>query len=281
MYYNFATELAMARFQWENLPGSCDERFLEIGLHNNGYSLFFEDEVMGFLCLNGSLSGKLDVYNIPTQRRAFASNGYSKNLTQNDSVIIYNNAMHTPTDYICRLYAYRMYNVERGIDVNVQCQKTPKIILCDEQQRLTMENLMLEYQGNIPFIYGDRNLEIEMIKSLDTTAPYVADKLETLKHCIWNEFLTFIGIENSNQDKKERLVADEVGSNYGNVEASRFIYLNARQQAAEKINRMFGLDITVKYRSELDTMLNNPNRRGEENVDIYNTGALDSGKGSE
>ena len=123
----------------------------------------------------------------------------------------------------------------------------------------------MKYDGNEPFIFGNKNLDLEDIKTLDTKAPYVADKLETLKHSIWNEALTFLGIENSNQDKRERLVADEVASNYGNVEAQRNIFLNARQIAADKINQMFGLDIKVSFNSDIKTMVNEPN------ISEYNT----------
>ena len=69
----------------------------------------------------------------------------------------------------------------------------------------------MQYDGNEPFIFGDKDMEFDGIKCLKTDAPYVADNLQVLKHQIWNEALTFCGIENSNQDKKERLVADEVG----------------------------------------------------------------------
>ena len=117
----------------------------------------------------------------------------------------------------------------------------------------------MQYDGNEPFIFGDKNLDIEGIKSLDIGSPFVADKLQILKHQIWNEALTFLGIENSNQDKKERLVSDEVGSNYGNVEAQRNVMLNARRQAVKKINSMFGTDINVKFRSNLATMVNTEN----------------------
>ena len=85
------------------------------------------------------------------------------------------------------------------------------------------------------------------------------NKLQILKHQIWNEALTFCGIENSNADKKERLVSDEVGSNYGNIEAQRNVMLNARRQAVKKINKMFGTNIEVGFRSNLLTMVNQEN----------------------
>lgn len=258
-YYDRLMELALNVFEWENLPPTVDERFLEITLYEMGYCLYFDDPIIGNLALTCTIGGRLDVYRIPILRRAYAVNGYNKMCSAKDSVLIFNNYLHTPTLLTIELFARRLYEIERAIDVNVKGQKTPKAILSSEQQRLTMKNLFMQYDGNEPFIFGDKNLDIEGIKSLDIGSPFVADKLQILKHQIWNEALTFLGIENSNQDKKERLVSDEVGSNYGNVEAQRNVMLNARRQAVKKINAMFGTDINVKFRSSLATMVNTEN----------------------
>ena len=255
-YYNRLMELALNVFEWENLPPSVDERFLELTLYEMGYCLYFDDEIIGNLALTCTIGGQLDVYRIPVLRRAYAVNGYNKMCSTKDSVLIFNNYLHTPTQLTIELFARRLYEIERAIDVNVKAQKTPTLILSSEQQRLTMQNLYMQYDGNEPFIFGDKNMDIEGIKSLKTDAPFVADKLENLKHQIWNEALTFCGIENSNQDKKERLVSDEVGSNYGNIEAQRNVMLNARKQAVKKINAMFGTNIDVHFRSNLATMVN-------------------------
>ena len=281
-YYQRLMEFAINMFEWRNLPPTVDERFLELTLYEKGYCLYFNDEVVGNLALTCTIGGMLDVYRIPTERRAFAVNGYNKICTSQDSVLIFNNYLHTPTILTIELFARRLYEIERTIDVNVKAQKTPTLILASEQQRLTMKNLYMQYDGNEPFIFGDKDMEFDGIKCLKTDAPYVADKLQVLKHQIWNEALTFCGIENSNQDKKERLVADEVGSNYGNIEAQRNVMLNTRRQAADKINRMFGTNIEVGFRSSLNTMVNSENVSREtieevgEDESLYDASQMDS-----
>lgn len=281
-YYQRLMEFAINMFEWRNLPSTVDERFLELTLYEKGYCLYFNDEVVGNLALTCTIGGTLDVYRIPTERRAFAVNGYNKICTSQDSVLIFNNYLHTPTILTIELFARRLYEIERTIDVNVKAQKTPTLVLASEQQRLTMKNLYMQYDGNEPFIFGDKDMEFDGIKCLKTDAPYVADKLQVLKHQIWNEALTFCGIENSNQDKKERLVADEVGSNYGNIEAQRNVMLNARRQAADKINRMFGTNIEVGFRSSLNTMVNSENVSREtieevgEDESLYDASQMDS-----
>lgn len=258
-YLNRLTELCLNVFEWVNLPPTIDERFLELALFEKGYCCYFNDEIIGNLCLTCTIGGELDVYRIPIKRVAYAPNGYNKSLDASNSVLIFNNYLHTPTLLTIEMYARRLYEIQRAIDVNVKAQKTPVMILSTQQQRLTMKNLYMQYDGNEPFIFADKTLNPDDIKVLKTDAPFVAAQLEVLLHQVWNEALTFCGIENSNNDKKERLVANEVGSNYGNVEAQRNVMLNSRKQACKKINAMFGTNIEVRFRSNLNTLVNAAN----------------------
>jgi hypothetical protein len=208
MYYNRLLELAINTFEWKNLPPSVDPRFLELILFSDRMSVFFEDEILGKLALQCMIGGQLDVYRVPIQRRAYSANGYSRELNQENSVIIFNNYTRTNGQLDIEMYARRLYEIERTIDVNVKSQKTPTMILCPENQRLTMENLFKKYEGNIPFIFGDNKLDLNGIKPLKIDAPFDSDKLQILKRQIWNEALTYLGIDNANTEKKVRLVTD-------------------------------------------------------------------------
>ena len=249
-YYNRLLELAINMYEWKNLPDTVDERFLELTLFSDGMAVYFRDEILGDLCLQTMIGGNLDVYRIPMERSAYAANGYQVRLDPTNSVIIFNNYTHTNSMLDIEMYARRLYNIERTIDVNVNAQKTPVMVIGSESQRLTLQNLMMQYDGNEPFIYGDDKLNVNALNVLRLDAPYVADKLNILKRQIWNEALTYLGIENSNTEKKERLVTDEITSNLGGVEAQRFCRLNARRKAADQINAMFGTNITVDFREE-------------------------------
>lgn len=253
-YVNRLTELSISMFDWQNLPDTIDARFLELALFNDGMAVFFKDEVMGYLGLQVMIGGALNVYRIPIVRTAFAQNGYQMKLDPNNSVIIFNNMLHTNSILDVREMSKRLYEIQRTIDVNVIQQKTPKIITCTENQRLVMKNLYAQYMGNEPFIFGDKNLDLSGIKTLDTTSPYVADKLYELKTQYWNEALTYLGISNVNTMKKERMITDEVQRNLGGTIASRYSRLFMRQQACEQINKMFGLNISVEYREDVHAL---------------------------
>lgn len=250
-YYNRLTELSISMFKWTNVPETIDTRFLELILFGDGMAVFFEDEDIGYLSLRCMIGGHLDVYQIPTERTAYASNGYNKPLDESNSVIIFNNKLHTNSVLTVENYARRLWNLDRTIDVNCNAQKTPVLISCDETQRLTLKNVYMQYEGNQPVIYADKNLNPNSLQVLKTDAPFVADQLYLLKTQLWNEALTYLGISNVNMTKKERLISDEVIRNQGGVIANRNSRLKERQDACEKINRMFGLDIWCEFEDDM------------------------------
>ena len=221
-YYNRLTELAISMFEWKNLPKSIDERFMELVLFGDGMCVFFKDEVLGYLALRTMIGGHLNVYQIPTVRRAYASNGVNVPLTEEDSVIVFNNLVHTNSLLDVEMFAERLYKLDRIIDVNVKAQKTPTLINCDENQRLAMKNVYAKYDGDEPVIFADKNLNPKDVRVLKTDAPFVADKLYDLKSKYWNEALTYLGISNMNPVKKERMLKSEVASNLGGAIASRY-----------------------------------------------------------
>lgn len=250
-YYNTLTELATVMFEWKNLPPTIDPRFLELTLFANGSAVFFKDEELGYLALPVAMNGTWNVYNTPNERRAYATNGFNMKLDNTNSVIIYNNYVRTNSKLSVELFSKRLYNCDRVIDVNINAQKTPVLIECSEQQRLTLLNLYKEYDGNMPFIFGDQHLDATQMKVFTTGAPFVADKIRQEKVQIWNEALTTLGISNTNVQKKERLISDEVLRSQGGTIASRYSRLEMRRQACMQINAMFPeLDTWCDYRDD-------------------------------
>ena len=250
-YVNRLTELSISMFQWNGLPDTVDERYLELHLFLNGSMVYFKDDVIGDLCLDCMPHGRLDVYGNPILRRAYSGyNNYNKLLKYTDSVIIWNNLMRTNSVLDVKMFARRLYNLDRIIDVNTNAQKTPVLVQGTEKQRLTLLNVYKEYDGNSPVIFGDTNIDLNSLKVLQTGAPYVSDKLYELKTQIWNEALTYLGISNVSFQKRERLISDEVIRSQGGTVASRYSRLTTRQKAAKEINKMFGTSISVDYRED-------------------------------
>ena len=271
-YYNRLKDLAISRFKWNDIPHTMDARFLELALYEQGFAVGFEDEVMGILGLQVIIGGQLTVYNEPIQRTAYANNGYQKTLSPKDSVICWNNRLRQPSHQVINYYAYKLYELDRTIDVNIRAQRTPVLVKATENQRLSMKNLYAQYDGFEPFIFGTDNLDINNIQAIKTDAPFVADKIQTQKEKIFNECLTYLGIANVSVSKKERLISDEVERGMGGTYASRNSALSMRQDFCNKMNDMFGLNMSVEFNEEIEDQ-----RYDEKNLyQSYSEGGEDS-----
>lgn len=269
-YYYLLKELAINMYKWKGLPDTIDERFLELTLFENGYGVYFDDDVIGNLFLQCTIGGQLNLYRIPINRMAYSvgNNSYHKYLTEKDSVIVFNNYLHTTTHLSIDMFAQKLYNISRTIDVNINAQKTPILITCDDKQKITFKNAYQQYEGNEPFIFGYKGFDKEAFQVLQTDAPFVADKLSIEKNRIWNEAMLFLGINNNNMDKKERQISDEVNSNLEQITMSRMVGLNSRKQGADQINRMFGTNISVEYNEELNKMYTDLVSGGEQTEEV-------------
>ena len=249
----------MTMFEWHNLPGGIDPRFMEMTLFNEGYAIFFKDEAMDeFLCLQARIGGQLNVYRVPKIRTAYAVNGYQYELNEKNSVIIYNNYLRYPSVPDAQFFAAKLVNIDRAIDVNVNAQKTPILIRTTTDQQLGLENAYMKWQGNQPVIYATKGSDLDRAFDVLTTgAPATFKDLYELKTQVWNEALTRMGISSVNTVKKERMITDEVARAQGGTIASRYSRLEMRKQACEQINAMFGLNISVEYRYDFLNMVDN------------------------
>lgn len=247
--------LATSLFTWENLDdiaGVGASRFLEQSLYDEGRACFIKDETLGYMALKVNPSDKLNVYNLPTKINAW-SIGYNKEYDFDDIVYIMNNELQKPTLACLELFAYRLYDTERIIDTNLNAQRTPVLIEGDTKTILTLKNVYMQYSGNIPFIFGNKQFDISnKLNVLKTDAPYLVDKLDTHKHQIFNDALTVLGIDNANTDKKERLITNEVESNEDLVNYYLNCWYKTRKKACDEINKKFLKDSKIKIKIVLN-----------------------------
>lgn len=254
LYVDRLLDLALSVFKWKNLPDNIDPRYIEQALVRKGFALFFKDDIMDkFLCLECMQNGPFDVYNVPIYRTAYASNGYQNTLNNGNSVLIYNNYTRTNMLNSIRIYAQSLYICDRVIDINLVRQKTPNIILTTEQQLLTVKNLFQQVDENAPLIFADKNAGLmDALQNIDITAPFIADSVFQLKRKIWGEAMNFIGLTANTEEKAERLVAGEIDNYNQNTYAQRFTRLAAREDACNLINKMFGLNVSVEFRKDIE-----------------------------
>lgn len=277
-YLNRLRLIATSLFTWDKLDeyaGTGASRFLEQSLFDLGRGCFVYDPELGYLALKANPSDRLNVYNLPVKVMAW-SIGYNKQYDFDDIVYIMNNELMLPTADTINLIAYRLYETERTIDTNLIAQKTPVLIEGDTKTILTLKNMYMQYSGNTPFIFGNKTYDISnRLNALKTDAPYLIDKLENHKHNLWNEAMTFLGIDNANTDKKERLITDEVESNNDLVNYYLNCFYKTRKKACDEINAKFGLDISIKLNKDILDLLKVTQEDIIENNDEFEGGEED------
>ena len=270
--------VALSMFEWK-LPKGMDARYLERSLYYKGMATMFETPEFGFINTQCSTNGYLNIYGLPSALMCNTFNGlhwYKKLFTQlgedeetikkqreEECVFVMNDWEGMPTAFTIEQFAYRMYLAQRTADVNMSAQRTPVMVVCSDKQRLTMENLYSQYDGNLPFIFGDKdsNINENTLKALKTDAPYICDKVTDYKKEIWNEFLQFLGVNSISIEKKERLITDEANQNNEVINLYLQSRLAPRQKACDQFNELYGLTgddrIMVRVRSDLHNIIKN------------------------
>ena len=279
-------KICLSMFEWVNLPESMNARYLEECLYYKGQAALLKDELYGYINTQCASNGYLNIYGLPTSLNCYS---YQYNSIRNlytglegtedkDCVLVMNNWQRVPTASTIELFCQRLAEAEMTASVNIKAQKTPVLIVVDENQRLMMENLYAQYDGNKPFIFGDKNQVGDgVVKSISTGADFIADKIMEYKKQIWNEALTFLGVNTLQTEKKERLITDEASSNNELINLNLQSMLIPRQEAAKQFNKLFGLtgekEISVRLRSDLYNIIKN-----EESVitDYNKNGIVDS-----
>ena len=250
-YYYKLMLIARSLFKWNNLPNNMEERWIERYLFMSGKCIFYKDPMMGYMVAGMAQQGGVNAYDDPTSVYPVAPNYVyeGEQLINGDNCyVIRNNDMMLPTYATIRFYAYKLSNIDRAIDVNIEAVKSPIIVRCSDKQRLSLKNAINQRKDNEPVIYADDSLDKDMVSVMDLNPPVVFPQLQVQKHMILNEVFTDLGVNNANMDKKERMVANEVEANNEQVKACEDVMLKARQEACKQINRIFGTNISVERR---------------------------------
>lgn len=259
--------VTMNAFKWEGLPDGIKERHIERELFSKGKAIFFRDPHMSYMCLSAQDGIGLNHYGDPTSYRAVGLN-YNKVYDADKCVIIENNKLRLPTEPFILFYVNKLTEAERTMDVNVKANKTPIVVLCDDKTKLSFMSLFEKVDGNVPAIYADKNLNLDAISSLDLKAQFLCNDLMDYKKAVENELLTFLGINNTPVEKRERLITDEANSNNQLIDSFFDLQLEARERACEEINALYGLNVKVSKRQQPmeNTMGNMDKSGGEDNV---------------
>lgn len=268
-YLDRLQKLATCMFEWVNLPDTMDARYLEENLFFFGKAAILYDDKYQYINTKCNTNGAINIYGLPTALNCFTYgyqsnrivyNGLAKPSPKEGCILVLNNYTATPTIQSLQLFALRLYECQRSWDVNIKNQKFPLIIVTSDEQKLTLENFYSQLDGNKPAIVVDKvGFDIDGLKAIKTESPFVADKLTKEKKEIWNEVLTFLGINNIDIEKKERLTKDEGNANNELINLNLQSFLVPRQEACKLFNNLYGLSgenaIKVRVRSDLHNII--------------------------
>lgn len=289
-YLDRLKKIAVSMFEWVNLPKSMNSRYLELCLYYLGTAALLYDEEYGFINTKAVSNGYINIYGLPTKLNCFSYSynqvretymGYNETAKkEEEAILVMNRYDALPTAATIELYAMRMAEAQRTVDINIKAIRTPVLIETDENQRLTLKNTYEQYDGNSPVIFANKNSGIKgSINSLKTEAPLVFDKVMEYKRDIFNEALTYLGISNLDE-KKERRVVNEAESNNEVINLNLESFLAPRKEACRQFNEKFGLSgdeaIDVKVRSDIHNLI----KEKESIISDYNDEAVtDLGEG--
>lgn len=246
-------ELSMNRFKWEGLPEEINIRWMEMALATRALAVFYFDKRYDrHFALPGSPKGVMNMVGDPLEYIVWGNPFGTRDMDAQDVVPIWANYTRMPDMDIIHIYAKRLAMMDRTIEINALQARRSKILSVNENGRLTAKIINAAIESGDAAIATSEGIDLaNMIQALDLGIdPQKIVNMDILRGRQWNQALTMLGINNANQDKKERLVAAEVSGNDDAVAAIRATNLQSREQACEKINKKFGLDVSVSYVTE-------------------------------
>jgi hypothetical protein len=271
VHANKLVELCANRFEWTGLPDTVDTRFLELELCYKGLAVIYQDNDFpdgDLVAVSASGAGHTNFNGNPISFNVIGPGpgaGSAKILsavrtrTGKDGetevpaqcVPVWSNFTRRPEMDLIRIYAHRLAKLDRTIEITMDGMRKNKIVKAPENQRTSYVNIMRQIAEGQDVIFGTDNLDIGgTVEVLDLGIdPMNLPNLMIARSKLWNECMGLLGINNANQDKKERLVAAEVGANDEQVQASRNVALNARQTAAKQISDLYNITVTVDFKT--------------------------------
>lgn len=272
-------EMSMTRFTWKNLPDTVDKRFLELTLNFRSLAVFYDMPGVGLMALRATPVGINNMQDNPTSFTLYGARGNTiRNVGISECVPVWGSLLRWPDYLIMSYYAGMIAEIMTTFYSNVISSRHPVVLVGDDNFKTSLTNIWRQVQEGQPMIgvYDDLGLTInDRVTSLDMKVDVKSlDSLQIAKDKLLNDCYSFLGIDNSNQDKKERLVASEVDANDSQIEHYRDIALIPRQQGVELLNERYGLDASVEWNAAPVDDTRNPSYGDDQTED-------DGGDGSE
>lgn len=254
VFYMYFFNLVTNLFTWENLPDTCDSVYIENMLCLQGKCSFVNDKNFGIMSPQYCMKRK-DWYGRPTEIECLANDYHGTFNDKSQFVIIRNTDNYIPTFLYIDYFVQQIMKIKAIADININAQKTPVVFQGTREQRELLKNEYEQYDGNAWYLFLTKEAS-GIIDSLNTNAPFIADKLNEQIKFYTDMFLTFIGLNNANGSfKRERSLVDELQANNEIIGITVDSMLKSRERACEEFNEKFSdiyeKEISVHYSDEV------------------------------
>lgn len=267
MYVRKGMDLAANRFKWTGLPPEIDPRHLEMQLLTFGLCVFYKKPMdvrfpEKYMALQAQPRGQWNWQQNPISYTVAGANLPlilpSQNISARDCVPIWANYLRDGGDMdVISIYAAKLANLDMSIEINSRNARRTRVVFANENQRLSVSNMQRQIDEGAPYISLDMETYPEMgvpIQAVDLGVnPDSIRELHVVRTRLWGDFMGLLGIDFANTEKKERVQAAEVDANNSQVDAMRAVNLNARKDAADQINRKYGLEVGVEFHITTET----------------------------
>lgn len=248
-YREYLLKKVFAILDWQNVPDNWDIDYMNTHLFLDGLFIIC-DTSAGVLPLKAGLTG-INVFEHPT--RAIVANpvlgNFEKTIDETCAVVKlqYN---YQGIDKMLRRYSVLLAMCDSSIAVNLMNSKVTFIGLAEDKKQSEDMKLMYDMLScGEPAVFVKRDQISENSFFFNHVKEnYVAGDIQDLKRSIVAEFLTEIGINNNNIEKKERLITDEVNANDEEISCNVEHWINNIKSGIETANRLFNLNIEVSIK---------------------------------
>lgn len=265
---------ALHRYKWYGLPEETSSRVLEMNALFRGW--FGIGDVDGAkLALMFSPDGRLNVNGDPAGAYGYGFNGFNKHFDlyidganydatrktaggydfsyKPDAVVERANDLNYPEIFVLTKAAERISDIQRSLDVISRNLKNPVIIQCDDRQVTEIQRILNARDDNAYTIIGVGALPFDSFRTWETGQnPATIAELWRYRENIINEAREKLGILNNPlYDKRERLLTDEINANNQQTYINLDKGLERRKRFCEKVNALWGLNISVSVDNEL------------------------------
>lgn len=249
-YYRlYLLKKLFGRFGFSGIPEGWDVDYMLETLFLNGF-FTVTDTAAGVLPLQCGLSG-INVFGKPTT--AVIANPVLGNFERTidvDCVICQLQPNYEGVYPLINRYSILLAMCDSSIAVNLMNTKAAWIFgASSKAQAETFKQLYDKISCGEPAVFMKDGINEEQFFTMPAKQNFIADNVQLLKRKIINEFLTEIGINNSNLDKRERLTDDEVNANDQEVIANIQCWIDNISIGIAKINQMFDLNLGFVVRN--------------------------------